>query len=67
MSGDGSDEEKKKRAAFRKRPGRDGDYEVGYGKPPEQTRFKKGRSGKIEQPVVWKFSAGVITHPGIPI
>jgi hypothetical protein len=22
---------------------------------------------KIEQPVVWKFSAGVITHPDIPI
>ena len=23
----------------------DGDYEVGYGKPPENTRFKKGQSG----------------------
>ena len=22
-----------------------GDYEVGYGKPPERTRFKKGKSG----------------------
>ena len=22
-----------------------GDYEVGYGKPPKQTRFKKGQSG----------------------
>jgi hypothetical protein len=22
---------------------------------------------KIEQPVVWNFSDGVITHPGIPI
>jgi hypothetical protein len=45
MSGDGSDEEKKKRAAHGARPGRDGEYEVGFGKPPEQTRFKKGRSG----------------------
>lgn len=24
---------------------RDGDYKVGFGKPPERTRFKKGRSG----------------------
>jgi hypothetical protein len=24
---------------------RDGDYEVGYGKPPRGTRFKKGQSG----------------------
>ena len=24
---------------------KDADYEVGYGKPPETTRFKKGRSG----------------------
>src|SRR6516165_4251143 len=24
---------------------RDGDYEVGYGKPPRHTRFVKGRSG----------------------
>ena len=23
----------------------EGDYEVGYGKPPHQTRFKKGQSG----------------------
>ncbi|HZH27418.1 MAG TPA: DUF5681 domain-containing protein [Azospirillaceae bacterium] len=23
----------------------DGDYEVGYGKPPRHTRFRKGRSG----------------------
>jgi hypothetical protein len=23
----------------------DGDYEVGYGKPPERTQFKKGQSG----------------------
>lgn len=23
----------------------DGDYDVGYGKPPKHTRFKKGRSG----------------------
>jgi hypothetical protein len=22
-----------------------GDYEVGYGKPPNETRFQKGRSG----------------------
>ena len=22
---------------------------------------------EIEQPVVWKFLSGVITHPGIPI
>src|SRR5690349_1149461 len=28
----------------------DGDYEVGYGKPPRYTRFKKGRSGKPERP-----------------
>jgi hypothetical protein len=46
MSGDGGDDDdKKKRAALRARPGRVGEYEVGYGKPPEQTRFKKGRSG----------------------
>ena len=45
MSGDGSDDAKKKRAAFRTRPGRDGEYEVGYGKPPKETRFRKGRSG----------------------
>ena len=24
------------------------DYEVGYGKPPQHTRFKKGRSGHPE-------------------
>jgi len=24
---------------------KDGDYEVGYGKPPRETRFVKGRSG----------------------
>ena len=24
---------------------KDGDYEVGYGKPPRHTRFVKGRSG----------------------
>lgn len=24
---------------------KDGDYEVGYGKPPKHTRFKKGQSG----------------------
>lgn len=24
---------------------RDDDYDVGYGKPPKQTRFEKGRSG----------------------
>jgi hypothetical protein len=41
MSGGG----KKKPAGFRTRPGRDGGYEVGYGKPPEETRFKKGQSG----------------------
>lgn len=23
----------------------DGDYEVGYGRPPEQHRFKRGQSG----------------------
>lgn len=45
MSGDGSDDAKKKRAAFRTRPGRDGEYEVGYGKPPKETRFKRGQSG----------------------
>jgi hypothetical protein len=45
MSGDGSDDAKKKRAAFRTRPGRGGEYEVGYGKPPKETRFRKGRSG----------------------
>ena len=28
-----------------KRRNLDGDYEVGYGKPPEATRFKKGQSG----------------------
>jgi Family of unknown function (DUF5681) len=25
-----------------------GDYEVGYGKPPRQTRFKQGQSGNIQ-------------------
>lgn len=40
-----SDNGKKKPAAFRTRPGDEGDYEVGYGKPPKETRFKKGRSG----------------------
>jgi len=35
----------------RRRPrDEDGDYEVGYGKPPRYTRFKKGRSGKPERP-----------------
>ncbi len=41
---------------------------------PEETRAKlDAMAGDtltrllIEQPVVWKFSAGVITHPGIPI
>jgi Family of unknown function (DUF5681) len=24
---------------------RDSDYQVGYGKPPQHTRFKKGESG----------------------
>ena len=27
------------------RPRENGDYEVGYGKPPRHTRFKKGQSG----------------------
>ena len=27
------------------RPDKKGDYEVGYGKPPRHTRFKRGRSG----------------------
>jgi len=26
-----------------------------------------GRIYQIEQPVVWKFGAELITHPGIPI
>ncbi len=26
-------------------PDNEADYEVGYGKPPRHTRFKKGRSG----------------------
>jgi hypothetical protein len=25
-----------------------GDYEIGYGKPPRQTRFKQGQSGNIQ-------------------
>jgi hypothetical protein len=25
-----------------------------------------GKKQLIEQPVVWKFGAGLITHPGIP-
>jgi hypothetical protein len=27
---------------------KDGDYEVGYGKPPRHTRFRKGQSGNLE-------------------
>ena len=27
---------------------KNGDYEVGYGKPPRQTRFKQGQSGNIQ-------------------
>jgi hypothetical protein len=26
----------------------EGDYEVGYGKPPRETRFKRGQSGNPE-------------------
>jgi hypothetical protein len=29
----------------RKKPSEGGDYEVGYGRPPEHSRFKKGTSG----------------------
>jgi hypothetical protein len=27
---------------------KNGDYEVGYGKPPRQTRFKQGQSGNVQ-------------------
>ena len=30
------------------RAGRSGDYEVGYGKPPVNTRFKPGQSGNLK-------------------
>ena len=30
---------------MRKRPSHDADYPVGYGKPPEASKFKKGQSG----------------------
>ena len=33
------------RARPRQRAQKSGDYEVGYGKPPEQSRFKPGQSG----------------------
>lgn len=61
MSGDRDDGQKRRRAAQRararsvsgggpvrpegKRRGDDDGYEVGYGKPPRSTRFRKGQSG----------------------
>lgn len=37
--------EKKLREALKKRGSSNTKYEVGYGKPPKETRFKKGQSG----------------------
>jgi hypothetical protein len=33
----------------------------------QEEEIRQLRAEKIEQPVVWNFSDGVITHPGIPI
>jgi hypothetical protein len=34
-------------------PDNERDYEVGYGKPPCHTRFKKGQSGNPARPGPW--------------
>ena len=37
-----------------------------YERTPARQGYANGCK-PIEQPVVWKFLSGVITHPGIPI
>ena len=37
-----------------------------YERTPARQGYANGCK-PIEQPVVWKFRSGVITHPGIPI